>query len=148
MPDPNRPSLSTVQTRRSPLRPSAAATRRQSKTMDWRTNRSQFNSIRQRLRLFRSARSCNALSVCSLPLQALWSAAYNFAPGRHLQLSQCITYAPDVVTMSGRELLPVRPHFFDDWIVCQGRHSTEVHDSLSVIARARSIIIFCHLVFR
>ena len=118
MPDPNRPSLSTVQTRRFLLRPLTAATRRQSKTMDWRAIRSRSDSIRQRLRFFRSIRSCSALSACSFPFQALWPAAYNFEPRRYLRLPQCITYALDIVAIPGSKLLPVHPHFFDDWFIC------------------------------
>ena len=123
MPDPNRPSLSTVRARRSPLRLPAAETRKQPKTMGGRTIHSRFDSIRQRLRFFRSACPCNSLSACSFPLfQAPWSAAHDFALGRYLRLSQCITYTLDVVAIFGSELLPIHPHFFNDWIITHHLH--------------------------
>ena len=70
MPDPNRSSLSTVRTRRSPLWPPVAATRKQPITMDWRTIRSRFNSIRQLLRFFRSIRLQRFVSL-QLPVSGV-----------------------------------------------------------------------------
>ena len=58
----------------------------------------------------------------SFSLQTLWFTVHDLALRYSLQLSQCLTHAPDVVAMLGSELPPMRSHFFNDWIITHHLH--------------------------
>ena len=70
----------------------------------------------------KEAVGCSAVLACSFSLQTLRFAVHELAPRYTLQLSQCLTHAPDVVTVLGGELPPMRSHFFDDWIITHHLH--------------------------
>ena len=73
-----------------------------------------------------SRRAVHGMNVRSLGLRhsgagpsfrTLRFTAHDVAPGYGLQIPRWLTHAADVDTMAGSELSPMRPHFFDDWIM-------------------------------